>query len=261
MRVKGLKGKIVVITGASSGIGALTAQLISQRGAVPVLVARSEDKLKATAAGIQGQYGLYVCDVGDTAAVEKTMSDILLTYGRIDILLNNAGYGKFADFTAMPIEEFDDMMDVNYMGIVRCTKAVLPSMLKRGSGHIVNVASMAGKIGSSRAVAYTASKHAVLGFTNALRQEYRKSGIIVSAVNPGPIATEFFKIADPTGNYERNVARMMMTPEHVSAKIVKVIESGKEEMDLPGLAALGIRLYGLFPRLADKLTHNAMNKK
>jgi short-subunit dehydrogenase len=101
----------------------------------------------------------------------------------------------------------------------------------------------------------------VLGFTNALRQELRKQGIIVSAVNPGPIATEFFRTADPSGSYEKSVARMMMTPEHVSKKIVKLIDKGKEEMDLPGFAAIGIRLYGLFPRLADKLTYNMMNRK
>lgn len=256
-----LKDKIVVITGASSGIGALTAQMLSKRGAIPILVARSEDKLKETAAGISGVFGLYTCDVRDAAAVEETFAQILATYGRINILLNNAGYGKFAAFTEMESHEFDDMMDVNYMGIVRCTKAVVPHMLERGSGQIVNVASMAGKIGTAKSVAYTATKHAVLGFTNALRQELRKSGIIVSAVNPGPIATDFFKTADPSGNYEKSVARMMMTPEHVSSKIVKVMETGKEEIDLPGLAGFGIRIYGLFPRLADKLTYNAMNRK
>lgn len=165
-----LKDKIVVITGASSGIGALTAQMLSKRGAVPILLARSEDKLKETAAGIPGVFGLYTCDVRDEAEVKRTFGEILAVYGRIDILLNNAGYGKFAGFTEMEPKEFDDMMDVNYMGIVRCTKAVVPHMLQRGSGQIVNVASMAGKIGTARAVAYTATKHAVLGFTNALRQ-------------------------------------------------------------------------------------------
>ncbi|CAH1059124.1 SDR family NAD(P)-dependent oxidoreductase [Paenibacillus pseudetheri] len=256
-----LKDKVVVITGASSGIGALTAQMVSKQGAIPILVARSEAKLKETAAGIPGVFGLYTCDVTDADGVQETFAQILATYGRIDILLNNAGYGKFAAFTEMEPHEFDDMMDVNYMGIVRCTKAVVPHMLERGSGQIINVASMAGKIGTAKSVAYTATKHAVLGFTNALRQELRKSGIIVSAVNPGPIATDFFKTADPSGNYEKSVARMMMTPEHVSSKIVKVMETGKEEIDLPGLAGLGIRLYGLFPRLADKLTYNAMNRK
>lgn len=256
-----LKDKVVVITGASSGIGALTAQMLSKRGAIPILIARSENKLKETAAGIPGVFGLFTCDVRDAEGVKETFAQIISAYGRIDILLNNAGYGKFAAFTEMECDEFDDMMDVNYMGIVRCTKAVVPHMLERGSGQIVNVASMAGKIGTAKSVAYSATKHAVLGFTNALRQELRKSGIIVSAVNPGPIATDFFKTADPSGNYQKNVARMMMTPEHVSSKIVKVMESGREEIDLPGIAGFGIRLYGLFPRLADKLTYNTMNRK
>lgn len=256
-----LQGKVVVITGASSGIGALTAQMLGKRGAIPILLARSEDKLKETAAGIPGVFGLYACDVTDEDQVQRTFADIFSVYGRIDILLNNAGYGKFAAFTDMEPQEFDDMMDVNYMGTVRCTKAVVPHMLERGSGQIVNVASMAGKIGTARSVAYTATKHAVLGFTNALRQELRKQGIIVSAVNPGPIATEFFRTADPSGSYEKSVARMMMTPEHVSKKIVKLIDRGKEEIDLPGFAAIGIRLYGLCPRLADKLTYNMMNRK
>ncbi|ULO08440.1 SDR family oxidoreductase [Paenibacillus sp. 19GGS1-52] len=256
-----LKDKVVVITGASSGIGALTAQMLGKRGAIPILVARSTDKLKETAAGIPGVFGMYSCDVRDEAAVKGTFAQILSTYGQIDILLNNAGYGKFAFFTDMEVQEFDDMMDVNYMGIVRCTKAVLPSMLERGSGQIVNVASMAGKIGTAKSVAYTATKHAVLGFTNALRQELRGSGITISAVNPGPIATDFFKTADPSGKYEKSMARIIMTPEHVSSKIVKLMEKGKEEVDLPGLAGFGIRLYGLFPRLADKLTYKAMNRK
>lgn len=256
-----LKDKVVVITGASSGIGALTAQMLGKRGAIPILVARSTDRLKETAAGIPGVFGMYSCDVRDAAAVKGTFAQILSTYGRIDILLNNAGYGKFAFFTDMEAQEFDDMMDVNYMGIVRCTKAVLPSMLERGSGQIVNVASMAGKIGTAKSVAYTATKHAVLGFTNALRQELRGSGITISAVNPGPIATDFFKTADPSGKYEKSMARIIMTPEHVSSKIVKLMEKGKEEVDLPGLAGFGIRLYGLFPRLADKLTYKAMNRK
>lgn len=256
-----LQDKVVVITGASSGIGALTAQMLGKRGAIPILLARSENKLKDTAAGIPGVFGLYACDVTDEEQVQNTFADILSVYGRIDVLLNNAGYGRFAAFTDMESREFDDMMDVNYMGIVRCTKAVVPHMLDRGSGQIVNVASMAGKIGTARSVAYTATKHAVLGFTNALRQELRRQGIIVSAVNPGPIATEFFRTADPSGSYEKSVARMMMTPEHVSKKIVKLIDKGKEEIDLPGFAAVGIRLYGLFPRLADKLTYNLMNRK
>ncbi|QWU15279.1 hypothetical protein SAMN04487895_10859 [Paenibacillus sophorae] len=256
-----LKGKVAVITGASSGIGAFTARLLGERGAIPVLLARSEDKLKAAAEGITGEYGLYRCDVSKSEDVEETFAKIYEAYGRVDILLNNAGYGKFEGLTEMAVEEFDQMMNVNYLGIVRCTKAVVPHMLKRGSGQIVNVASMAGKLGTSRATAYAATKHAVLGFTNALRQELRHSGIIVSAVNPGPIETNFIALADPSGSYIKNLGGFIMSPQYVAERMVRLMEKGKEELDLPRLAAAGIRLYGLFPRLVDKLSYKMLNRK
>lgn len=256
-----LKDKIVVITGASSGIGAITAQMLSKRGAVPILLARSEDKLKETAAGIPGVFGLYTCDVTNEAEVERVFAEILDVYGRIDILLNNAGYGKFAGFTEMKPQEFADMMDVNYMGIVRCTQAVLPGMLKQGDGQIVNIASMAGKIGTAKSTAYSATKHAVLGFSNSLRQELRNTGITVSTVNPGPIDTPFFSLADPTGGYVKNVSWFMMKADYVADQVVKLVHKRKEELNLPRLASFGIRLYQLFPRFADRLSYKWMNKK
>lgn len=256
-----LESKVIVITGASSGIGALTAQLVSSQGAIPVLTARSEQRLLETAESITGSYELKVMDITQEEQVTETIEYIIHKYGRIDILLNNAGYGKFENITDMPSEEFGEMMDVNYMGTVRCTKAVLPHMLGRRVGHIVNVASMAAKIGTAKSTAYTATKHAVLGFSNALRQELRGTGITVSTINPGPIDTPFFDIADPSGGYVNNVKWFMMKPEHVARQIVKVMKTGKEEMNLPVTAAAALRLYQLFPRLADKLTYGMMNRK
>lgn len=130
-------------------------------------------------------------DVTDNEQVKRTVEAVIAEYGKIDVLLNNAGYGKFENFMSMNVESFEQMMDTNYLGIVRCTKAVVPHMVKQGSGHIVNIASLAGKIGTAKSTSYTATKHAVLGFTNALRMELREQGIQVSAVNPGPIDTPF----------------------------------------------------------------------
>ncbi|MED5016629.1 SDR family oxidoreductase [Paenibacillus chibensis] len=256
-----LKNKIVVITGASSGIGLLTARLLSREGAVPILVARSRDKLEEASGSIAGKHEIREMDVTRDDQVKQAMQDILQAHGKIDILLNNAGFGKFQNAVDMPPEEFQRMMDVNYMGTVRCTKAVLPHMLERRSGHIVNVASMAGKIGTAKSTAYTATKHAVLGFSNALRQELRESGIKVSTVNPGPIDTPFFDIADPSGGYVSHVEWLMMKPEHVASKIVQLMKTGREELNLPLKAAAAMRLYQLFPRLSDKLTYRMMNKK
>ncbi|MDQ0172037.1 SDR family NAD(P)-dependent oxidoreductase [Paenibacillus tundrae] len=256
-----LKDQVVFITGASSGIGALCAQMLIEEGAIPILAARSRDKLEEIGASLNGQHELLTLDVTNDEQVQAAISNMLEKYGRIDILLNNAGYGKFAAMTDMTVQEFDEMMDVNYMGIVRCTKAVLPHMLKRGTGQIVNVASMAGKIGTAKSASYTATKHAVLGFSNALRQELRKTGLKVTTINPGPIDTPFFHRADPSGNYVNNVRWMMLKPEDVAKHMVQAMKKRKEEVNLPRMASAGIWLYQLFPRLADRLSHGFMNQK
>lgn len=256
-----LKGKIVFISGASSGIGALTAAMLAKRGALPVLTGRNEDRLNQVVSSITGECSYYVMDVTNMNEVQSTVDAVIAKYGRIDILLNNAGYGQFESFESMPVESFQAMMDTNYMGIVRCSKAVLPYMVKQGNGHIINIASMAGKIGSAKSTSYTATKHAVLGFTNALRMELKPLGIYVSAINPGPIDTAFFAIADPSGHYVKNVSWFMMKPQYVAKAIVRVMERRTAELDLPRAASWGIKLYGLFPRLADRMFGGLFNRK
>lgn len=256
-----LKGKIVLITGASSGIGAWTAQTAAAKGAVPILTARSIEKLEVAAVSMTPSPAVYTMDVTKDEDVSRGISAVMEKYGRIDILVNNAGFGMFERTVDMPSSQFAAMMDVNYMGTVRCTKAVLPHMLARGEGHIINVASMAGKVGSPKSAGYTATKHAVLGFTNALRMELAGTGIAVSAVNPGPVNTPFFDQADPSGQYVNNIRWFMMEPEKVARHIVRVMETRKQEVDLPWLGALGTRLYGLFPRISNRIAAKMLNKK
>lgn len=256
-----LEGKIVVVTGASSGIGALAAQRLSERGAVVVLAARNAEKLNRVAASLAGPYRVLEMDVGSDASVKEGFDQVLTEFGQVDVLLNNAGYGKFESLDQMPISEFAEMMNVNYIGMVRCTKAALPSMKAARSGRIVNVASMAGKIGTAKSTAYTATKHAVIGFSSALRQEVREYGITVSTINPGPIDTPFFDIADPSGGYVKNVRWMMLNPERVAKAMVKAAEKGTMEINLPWIAGAGAKWYQMFPRLADRLSYRMMNKK
>lgn len=256
-----LQNKIVLITGASSGIGALTAKYVSEAGGIPILAARSEAKLQEVSKSIAGAHECMVLDVTDEQQVHMVMEAVIARHGKIDVLVNNAGFGLFKMAMEMPIQEFEAMMDVNYMGVVRCTKAVLPSMLARSAGQIVNVASIAGKIGTPKSTAYSASKHAVLGFTNSLRMELAHTGVIVSAINPGPIDTPFFDTADPSGQYANNVRWFMMPPERVAKKIVSVIERGRSEADLPRLASIGVKLMQLFPRLSSGAAAKLLNKK
>ncbi|SDP12561.1 hypothetical protein SAMN04487897_13813 [Paenibacillus sp. yr247] len=256
-----ISNKIVLITGASSGIGAVMAQQFAAKGAIPILTARNTDKLETIAAGLQGQHAVYAMDVTNTQQVNEVVEQIIAKFGRIDILINNAGYGIFESFAEAPLGHFEEMMNVNYMGLVRCTQAVLPHMLKVGSGHIVNIASMAGKIGSAKSTGYSATKHAVLGFTNSLRQELTRTGIFVTAINPGPISTPFFDRADPSGNYVKNVAWFMLKPEKVVKELIHAVQRDIPEKDLPFVAGLGIKLFHLFPRIFDRLASGVLNKK
>ena len=256
-----LNDKVILITGASSGIGSLLAEQVSDLGAITILTGRNEQRLTLTLEKISGRAAIYVMDVQNLANIESTVDHIVATYGKIDILINNAGYGKFDRIEDLSVAEYEQMMDTNYMGIVRCTKAVLPIMERAGSGHIVNIASLAGMIGNAKSTSYAATKHAVLGFTNSLRMELRGKPIKVSAVNPGPINTEFFHIADPDGNYVKNISWLIMQPEYVVKQIIKLLYSQRAELSLPRIPAFGLKLYQLFPRVIDKVAGRWLNKK
>ncbi|NHN30280.1 SDR family NAD(P)-dependent oxidoreductase [Paenibacillus agricola] len=256
-----LSGKVVVVTGASSGIGAAMVKELSKRGAIPILMARSEDKLGGIAAELAGEHGLYPLDVTSNKQVQDTMASVINRFGRIDVLINNAGYGVFDKLTDASVDEMSEMMNVNYMGTVRCIKAVLPAMLEARSGHIINIASLAGKIGSAKSSGYSATKHAVLGFTNSLRQELMGTGVKLSAINPGPIDTPFFDRADPSGQYIKNIKWFMLKPEKVVGTIIRTIERGTPEVNMPWVAGFGAKFAILFPRIFEKVAYRMLNKK
>jgi short-subunit dehydrogenase len=263
--MKPLKDKIILITGGSSGIGAILAELVVKNGGTPILIARSEINLIQVTNTIEAKYQqhvpYYVTDVSNTEQVKLTFQSLLSTYPTIDILVNNAGYGIFQAFKEAPEEDFEAIMKVNYLGTVFCTKQVLPSMLQNKKGHIINVASQAGKMSTPKSTAYTASKHAVLGFTNSLRLELRKESIMVTAVNPGPIRTTFFNKADSSGEYVKNISKYMLEPSFVAEEIIKVMIKPKREVNLPKWMDFGSRLFNLFPNTMDKLVGKRLDKK
>ncbi len=255
-----LEDKIVVITGASSGIGLETAKLLSLQGAKVMLIGRSESALQK-ASGEMDQAFSYAVDVTDSEQVNVTIKKIMDDHGRIDMLINNAGLGTFKRFEDTELSEFKAMMEVNYFGVIHCTMAILPYMRQAGHGHIINVASMAGKVATAKASGYAASKHAVLGLTQSLRHELRGSGIKVSAVSPGPVMTPFLNKADPTGGYAKRLGRMLLRPEQVAKAIILTIRTGRPEYDLPFTASIGAALYRCFPRLLEGAAHRLLNKK
>ncbi|MGG0716601.1 SDR family oxidoreductase [Robertmurraya massiliosenegalensis] len=260
-----LFNKTIVITGASSGIGEKVALLAAEKGARPILLARSTEKLADICENINQKTAVdavyYQLDVSDYEQVNVVFQKILNEVGPIDILLNNAGFGVFDSFHEASFEDIEQMFHVNVLGLIACTQEVLPSMLERNSGHIINVASQAGKLATPKSSGYAASKHAVLGFTNSLRLELADSDISVSSVNPGPIETNFFTIADKSGGYVDNVKRFMLSSDYVAEKIVQLMIRPKREVNLPRWMNMGSVLYNLFPGVADKLFGGVLNKK
>lgn len=247
-----LKNKKIWITGASSGIGMKIAEAAAGAGALPFMTARSAESLEQAAAQISGAVWMKL-DVTEQAQVNEAAKRMTAELGGIDVLVNNAGYGKFASVMDARMEDIHGMMEVNYFGLVRCTKAVLPHMLQKRQGHIVNIASLAGMIGTAQSAGYSASKHAVLGFTNSLRQELVGSGVHISAVNPGPVNTAFFDQADPSGQYVDKVKRYMLEPEMVAQAVLKAVQRNVRQQNMPWSASLGAKLWQLFPGISDKL--------
>jgi uncharacterized protein len=260
-----LKNKIIVITGASSGIGLTLAMDVAKKGGMPVLLARSTDKLQKASEEILKTTGVeapfFTLDVGDNEAVVTVFAQILENYHKIDVLINNAGYAIFDTFLDAKLEDIKGMFDVNVFGLIACTKAVLPAMLKENKGQIINIASQAGKLATPKSSVYSATKHAVLAITNSLRMELVETNIVVSAVNPGPIKTPFFERADVTGNYTKNVEKFMLEPTFVSEKILQLIAKPKRELNLPGWMGIGTTVYLLFPGLVEKFAGKKLNQK
>ncbi|AZB43458.1 SDR family oxidoreductase [Bacillus sp. FJAT-42376] len=260
-----LKNKVVFITGASGGIGEAMARKTAAAGAVPVLLARREDRLQTLAEELKKAYGteaLYAkLDVSDTASVQSVFRQLMAKTGRIDVLVNNAGFGVFKTVDESTLEEMEGMFKVNVFGLIACTKAVLPIMKEQGSGHIINIASQAGKIATPKSSLYAATKHAVLGFSNSLRMECTGTNIKVTTVNPGPIKTDFFETADESGEYTKNVERWMLTPDYVAEKVTGSILKYKREINLPRWMNAGSTMYQIVPGLVEKIAGNAFNKK
>ncbi|MCP4204105.1 MAG: SDR family oxidoreductase [bacterium] len=236
-----LEGKGVVITGGGRGIGAAIADLLSREGARIVVSARSTDEIEAVAASLRAadrQAWAIPCDVSDPDQIAELHRAALERLGQVDVLVNNAGVADSAPLKAISLESWNRMMAVNATGTFLCTQAFVPGMVERGWGRVVNVASVAGKVGGPYMAAYAASKHAALGFTRSVAAEVATAGVTVNAVCPGFVDTPMTdesvaRIVTKTGS-EAAKARehlqrtspqnRLMTPEEVAFLVLSLCD-------------------------------------
>ncbi|MBN9253486.1 MULTISPECIES: SDR family oxidoreductase [unclassified Mesorhizobium] len=230
---EGIEGKVVVITGASSGLGEAAARLLARGGAKLVLGARRVERLQALAKELSlGESAVLKTDVTDRNQVTRLVEQAVAAHGRVDVIINNAGLMPSSLLEKLHVEEWDRMIDVNLKGVLYGIAAVLPHMMKQKSGHIINVASVAGhKVGPGSAV-YAATKHGVRVISEGLRQEVKPYNIRTTIISPGAVATElpdtitdealgegirtlYRNVAIPADSFARAVAFAMSQPEDV----------------------------------------------
>ncbi|MDT8860663.1 3-ketoacyl-ACP reductase [Alkalihalobacillus sp. MEB130] len=214
-----LKGKVAIVTGAGKGIGKATAIALAKEGVQVGLLARTEADLLEVANEIEatGSKAAYAtADVSSLEQVEQAISKITGELGQADILINNAGTGKFGSFLELSPEEWKSMIDINLMGAYYVTRTVLPQLIEKNGGDIINISSTAGQKGAPVTSAYSASKFGLLGLTESLALEVRKHNIRVTALTPSTVATELaFKENLTDGNPEK-----VMQPEDLAEYIV-----------------------------------------
>lgn len=232
------RDKTVLITGASSGLGAALARRFCRDGARLILVARRADRLALLAddlrmGGFAGQTAVIVADLTEPGACDRVLSDASLAAGWIDVLINNAGLGEYGSVADKDLPAIEHMMNLNMNALLRLTHLVLPEMLSRRSGWIMNVASTAAFQPTPYMAAYGASKSFVLSLSLALREEVRRRGVVVTCLCPGPAKTEFFD----RGGYEDRrswFTRLAVDPDWLADRAYRALGRGKP-FYVPGL--------------------------
>lgn len=244
------RDRVVLITGASSGIGRQLAIDLATRGATVVGCGRSEERLQETLKEMRRTgpaSSVHLCDVADPDQVRAMVQKILSDHGKIDILINNAGVGTYKSFVDSSSDSFESVWRTNFLGAVYCIKEVLPSMIRRRSGHIVNMASVAGKIGTPNMASYCASKFALVGLSESLYHELKPLGIHVSVVCPGRVRTEMPLVLELLASGLRLPDALVLTTEDVSRAVMRSVEKKKFEAVVPLWLALICSFKGLVP--------------
>ena len=249
-------GTAGIVTGASSGIGAQLAKDLAARGMRVALLARRRDRLEAVAAAIRTAGGDAIavpCDVADRASVESAMRAALERHERVDLLVNSAGYGRHVLFKDHDVADIERMVRTNVLGTVYAIKTALPAMRARGRGWIVNLSSVAGKLGQPDEAAYSATKFAVAGLSEGLSHELAPLGIHVMTVYPALVRTEMFT-PEVMARMPRGAERSFLELREFSRRVLKALARGRYEVTVPGYIGIAYVLRMLAPALFRRMT-------
>jgi NAD(P)-dependent dehydrogenase (short-subunit alcohol dehydrogenase family) len=241
--VSSLSGRHALVTGANRGIGAAIVRALSSEGASVTLMVRDAARAETVTASLTGPNAVVVADLTNRKVVQTACTEAAHRLGPIDILVNNAGYTETAPFLKTQPELFERMIAIHLLGAVHTMQSILPAMIERGRGHVVNVASTAGLRGEAYVSAYVAAKHALVGLTRSVAIEMSKRGIAVNAVCPGYTETDLVqdavaRVAAKTGKSEADALRSilanagqarMVTPEEVAAAVVRLCTAPEAE--------------------------------
>lgn len=254
--------KTVLITGATGGLGQAMVESFCDMSSHLILTGRNSQELERITEKYTPYYASIECktvDFSDSMQTNLFLQEIADKH--IDIAILNAGYAIYQTAEHFTVQEVQDMMAVNLVSTILLSNALLKNMYENRTGHIIFIASQAGKITTPKSTIYSATKAGIIGYANGLRLEAKKYGVHITTVNPGPIATNFFKRADSTGTYVKAVGKYMLFPEDVAKKVFNATKKPVREINLPKMMHIGSKLYVLFPRFGDFLTGNLFNKK
>jgi short-subunit dehydrogenase len=255
-----LKNKIVWITGASSGIGEATAYAMAKEGSRLVLSARRKDeleKVKHNCGLSEEDVWVLPLDVEDIEKINEAVKIIIEKFGKIDLLFNNAGISQRGDVLTTSLEVYQKIININLLGVIALTKAVLPFMINQNSGHIVVTSSISGKLGTPLRSGYSASKHALHGFFDSLRAEVFKNNIKITLICPGYINTNISLnalSADGSKHNKMDTNQQNGIPAEICAqRIVLGIKNNKSEIYIGKIEVLGVYLKRFFPKILEKI--------
>ena len=256
------KNKVVLITGASSGIGKETSIEFAKLGANIVLVARRKEKLKSVEEELkkfQTTTLVCQCDISKKEQVQEMSKTVLEKFDSVDILVNNAGFAIYGSVSDLSIDEIESQMETNYFGMIYCIKNFLPKMLEKKSGHIVNVASVAASFGLPGIASYCASKFAMLGFSEGLKHELKGTGVGITVVSPIMVRTDFFD--HPSFEKMSQYSPTSLSSKTVAKAILKAANSPRLEIIVPSIVRGAVWMKNTFPYFINPILGKSFKKQ